>query len=222
MKGAAAAPGPLRAQAVDAAIRDFTEAIRLRANYHEALRHRAALNYVTGHPDRCLEDLEAGLRIDPDDSSALFDLATYHQRTGNPEKALGFFARALEIDPENFRALNNRASLKMERKDYAGARSDLERALRISPDHLASRINLACCRDLLGETTEGIRIVNEILDRQPKYARGYYTRGMLRTHVAEWGAALQDLEAAASLDPQEFGAPLRATREEVRRRAGLR
>jgi serine/threonine protein kinase/Tfp pilus assembly protein PilF len=222
MKGAAAAPGPLRAQAVDAAIRDFTEAIHLRANYHEALRHRAALNYVTGHPDRCLEDLEAGLRIDPDDSSALFDLATYHQRTGNPEKAFAFFARALEMDPGNFRALNNRASLKMERKDYAGARSDLERALRISPDHVASRINLACCRDLLGETNEGIRIVNEILDRQPKYARGYYTRGMLRTHLADWGAALQDLEQAASLDPQEFGAPLRATREEVRRRAGLR
>ncbi len=202
------------------ALRDYTEAIRMRVNYHDAYRYRAALYFQVGHKDECLADLQWGLRMDPADSVALSDLGTYFQRTARPDDALAYYGRALEIDPDNLRALSNRATIKTERKDYAGARADLERALKVNPDSIPATVNLAAVRDYEGQTEEAVALLSKVLARQTMFSRGYFMRGVYRYKLQRWAEALDDLEKASGIDPATYAASTRTLQEELRKRLG--
>ncbi len=214
------ATGEERLDLPNRALRDFSEAIRLRPNYHEAYRHRGAVYFLAGKGDECLADLQAGLRMNPADSAALSDLGTYFQRTKRPDAALDYYARALQADPDNFRALSNRSSIRMAQKDYAAARADLEHALKVNPDHVAGIFNLAATRDAMGDTEEAIRLVSTVLARQPMFARGYWSRAVFRYKLGRWAEALDDLEKAVGIDPANYEAVCRPHLEDCRKRLG--
>ena len=202
------------------ALRDYTEAIRMRANYHEAYRSRAALFFSVGRLDPCLADLKWGIQMDPAASTAHSDLGTYFQHTRRPEEALNCYARALELDPENIRALSNRAAIKTERRDYPGARADLESALKVNPDSIPATLNLSAVLDFQGDTEAAVGLLSKVLARQPMLARGYYMRGVYQNKLKRWAEALDDLEKAAGIEPREFEASTAPLVAELRKRLG--
>jgi tetratricopeptide (TPR) repeat protein len=207
-----------RADLVEDAIADYSEAIRLRANYPAALRMRGAAYFMTGRGPEARADFEAGLRISPDDAEALSDLGTYLLRTGDPERALEHYDRAIAADPACFRALTNRASLRMKRRDLAGARTDLDAALRVEPNHRAALYNLAALEDQEGRSAEAIRILDGVLRLDDRFAIGFHARGVIRFKQRDWSRALDDLEKAAALDPRPMDPSTRAAMEECRAR----
>ncbi|MBI3854817.1 MAG: protein kinase, partial [Planctomycetes bacterium] len=88
-KSTPVARGALLKDAID----DYTEALRLRVNYVEALRMRGAALWQSGRPEDAFKDFQAVIRLNPYDSQALSDLATYYQRNGQVPEADRFDRR---------------------------------------------------------------------------------------------------------------------------------
>jgi serine/threonine-protein kinase len=183
------------------AVADYSEALRLRANYLAALRMRGGAHWYSGRPDLALADFQAILRLHPRDSQALSDLGTYHQRSGRPEEALDYFDRAIAIDPRNYRAYSNRASIRLSQSRPAEAKTDAEQALKSRPHYLAAMNNLAAACYLLGEKNEALRRFDEILTQSPHLTRARSSRAVIHYEAGHWKEALQDLERAVSEDP---------------------
>jgi tetratricopeptide (TPR) repeat protein len=211
-------PGP-RAELRRKSLEDYTQALRLRANYPAAFRARGALLWYLGRPDEAFADFQAVLAMDPRDSRALSDIGTYHQRKGQNMLALDFFDRALASDAKNYRALTNRAALYLEQAKVAEARQDLEAALLANPRHLAAQFNLAGALYRLGERTAALKRLDDLLVRVPNFTRARYTRGVIYFEGKQWKEALDDFEKSVSADPS-LAPQLRSSIDECRRQLG--
>jgi eukaryotic-like serine/threonine-protein kinase len=183
------------------AIQDYTEALKLRANYLGALRMRGGANWYSRRPDLAFADFQTILQFHPRDSQALSDMGTYHTRSGRPEEALDYFERALAVDPRNFRAYSNRASVHLSQSHPEKAKVDAEQALKIRPHYLAAMNNLAAACYMLGDKAEALRRFDEILVQSPLLTKARSSRGVVHYESGHWKEALQDLERSVAEDP---------------------
>lgn len=83
----------------DAAIADYTEAIRRDASNGEALNNRAWTYYRTGRAREGLPDADAAVRLLAKEAYAWDTRAHIHEALGNRDAALSDYRAALAIDP---------------------------------------------------------------------------------------------------------------------------
>jgi len=88
----------------DAAIADFTDAIRLNPGYPAPYAHRADAYQERGRLDLALADLTTVIGLLPDDADSYADRGDIHALLGNRERAIADFTAALKRDPRNEQA----------------------------------------------------------------------------------------------------------------------
>jgi Uncharacterized homolog of PrgY (pheromone shutdown protein) len=81
----------------DMAIKDFSEAIRLRANYAVAWHNRANAWYSKGELDKALADINRSLAINPSFAGAYASRANILRLLGNSESAAADFEEAQRL-----------------------------------------------------------------------------------------------------------------------------
>jgi tetratricopeptide (TPR) repeat protein len=200
-------------------VEDFTQALRLRANYIEALRRRGGSLWFQGRRPEALADLQSVLRLTPENSQALSDLGTYYQRSGQNEQALQYFERAIAADARNFRAYGNRASLRLGQNRPADAARDADQALKIRPEYISAGINRAVASYRMGDPVEALRRLDEILARSPRFSGARTTRAAIYLDSGRWKEALADYEQVVAEVPSE-AERLRPPMEACRARLG--
>jgi tetratricopeptide (TPR) repeat protein len=95
----------------DAAIVDFTEAIRLNPQYPAPYSHRAEAYQEKGQLDLALADLTTVIGLLPDDADSYVDRGEVHALLGNHDSAVADFRTALKLDPHNDQAREGLRSL---------------------------------------------------------------------------------------------------------------
>jgi tetratricopeptide (TPR) repeat protein len=184
------------------ALEDYTEAIRICANYYSARRFRGALYFELGRLEEAWKDFEEGMRINPTDSFALCDVGTFLDRTDRKAEALEYYQKAIDANPRNYRAWSNRGTVRMGRKDYAGARQDFQKALEIHPHYIPARNNLAIAHFYEGDEAGALRLLDEVIRDNPGVANAVWTRGQIHYQRGRWREAIADFEKAAEADPR--------------------
>lgn len=160
----------------EAAIADFTEALRLDPNRASAHLRRALAFAELKEHERAAEDLEAYLQLaeseppDPEELLlALSKLGECRLETDEGEAAVTAFNRAIETEPTSVAAWIGRARgwLLSDRRDQAI--SDLTQAIELWPE----------C------------------------AEAYSERGLIHKEQGDYAAALDDYSRAVELDPRQ-------------------
>lgn len=95
----------------DAAIADYSAAIRLDPKNGEAFNNRAWTHYRAGRPSQALADADAAVRMLGTEAYVWDTRAHIHARLGNREAAIKDFRAALAIDPANAASKAGLASL---------------------------------------------------------------------------------------------------------------
>jgi tetratricopeptide (TPR) repeat protein len=95
----------------DAAIADFTEAIRLNPQYPAPYSHRAEAYQEKQQLDLALTDLTTVIRLLPDDADSYVDRGEVHALLGNHDSAVADFRTALRLDPHSDQAREGLRSL---------------------------------------------------------------------------------------------------------------
>ena len=94
-----------RAGNYDAAVADYSKAIRLNPKYGAALNNRAVAYRTKGDLPRALADLALAIRLNPKSAQAFTNRGLIHLKLGNRDRAIVDFRRAVALKPSHRIAL---------------------------------------------------------------------------------------------------------------------
>jgi tetratricopeptide (TPR) repeat protein len=152
-----------------------------------------------------LRDAEASiikwLEIDPNNPEAFYLQGRLAEALDNRLGGAESYRRSVEIDPEQDAARLRLAALLLELGQYPEALPHLEYLRHRQPDNVEVVLNLAVCKDQLGEGDEAMRLLNEALAKQPRFPEALVERGKLHVRALRWAEAEADLREAVRLQP---------------------
>jgi len=148
------------------------------------------------------------------------------QGEGNLEQALAFARQAVEANPDFSFALVRVAELEFSFGRLKPAKSAVARALQLSPKNAQAVALHGFVLSAENRIGDALKEFGRAIELDGKLANGWLGRGLCRFRQGQTGAALDDLQMAATVEPQraslrsclakawsEVGATDKATRE---------
>jgi len=170
----------------------------------EALTRGYLRQYRLGEAHMCID---LWLQKQPDNPQALCLKGQFHlDYERAPDRAVASYRRAVELDPEHEEARLGLAIVLLESKSFAEAGGHLEHLRRCQPDNLRVQVGVAQCRDALGDVDTALRLVDDVLARQPEYAPALSLRGQLALERGEYAEAETWLRHAVDRAPGDHPA----------------
>ncbi|MDR2662502.1 MAG: CHAT domain-containing protein [Treponema sp.] len=120
---------------LDAAIADWTEAIRLNPEDAYAYYNRGVAYKNQGDLDRAIADYTAALALNPELAEAYNNRGLAYAAKGDLDRAVADYTAAINLNPEYAYAYNNRGNAYQAKGDLDRAVADYTAALALNPDH---------------------------------------------------------------------------------------
>jgi tetratricopeptide (TPR) repeat protein len=170
----------------------------------EALTRGYLRQYRLGPALNCLERWK---QDQPDNPQlfyleGLFKLDYVHSSTG----AVNSYRRAVELDEDHEEARLGLAVALMHDKNFAEAAEHFRRLLQGQPDNERVQVALAECLEGLGENAEALRLVDDVLAREPHMPAALSMRGQLALDEGQLAEAETWLRQALRGDPKDHRA----------------
>lgn len=170
----------------------------------EALTNGYLRQYRLGQARLCLDRWK---REQPDNPQAfylegLLNLDYLHDSS----RAVASYRRAVELDASHEEARLGLAVALLMDKNTAEAAEQFERLLQSQPDNARVQVGLAECLDGLGRTDEAIRLLNDVLSRQPQLPSALSLRGQLAVKNGQWSEGAEALSQAIRGNPLDHRA----------------
>lgn len=127
------------------ALRDLTEAIRLRPDDYRGYLHRAAVYAKMDRYEEAIDDYDRSLAQNPQFGLTYFNRANATMRLGDAEKAIEDYTRFVERFVDHVGGYFNRALAYAEVGDYGKALSDFDRVITLDPGQTKALL----CRGIL-------------------------------------------------------------------------
>ena len=143
--------------ALDAALDDYNEAIRLSPQDAEAYWRRGLLCYALRNFDGAIADYTHTIELRETDRHIPFhNRANARQMTGDLQGAEADYDEALRLNPKYAVSYANRGIVRYDLGDYGGAIADYTDALALDPDMVEAYFNRANARRVQGEIREAL------------------------------------------------------------------
>jgi tetratricopeptide (TPR) repeat protein len=173
-----------------AAIEDYTQAIRLQPNYAKAFLQRGKSRGRWGDLAGAIEDFGAAIRFQPDNASAYYNRGVARDALNDRQGAVEDYTQAIRLKPDYPSAYNNRGGARTELGDHQGAVDDYTQALRLRPDDAKTYHNRGISRGRLNDHRGAIEDFERALELAPGAASAVQTEQSLqaaRRKLAEQG-----------------------------------
>jgi tetratricopeptide (TPR) repeat protein len=183
------------------AIDDFSRALELKPDYHDAIANRGMARRGLRQFDQAIADFDRAMALKPG-----FEV-TYHQRgvtwfmMGQNERAIRDFDEAIRLKPDYLAALRNRASAHLGLAHWDPAIADLTEVVRLQPGDTRAHRERCMARAVPGKDL-ALALVD--CNRAVTLGRDDRTldaRGFLHFRMSNFPAAREDLEASLALKP---------------------
>ncbi len=115
----------------NAAIADYTEALRHNPSYAAAYYNRGTSYNETGRQAEAIVDFTAAIRLNPNYTNAYFNRGAAHARSGDYPRAIDDFTAAIRLNPNLAAAYRNRSICYRRLGDTARADADAARAAEL-------------------------------------------------------------------------------------------
>jgi tetratricopeptide (TPR) repeat protein len=120
----------------DKAIKDCTQAIRLKPDYAYAFNNRGLAYRKKGETNKAIKDLSEAIRLKPDDALAYYNRGLAYEERGETNKAIKDYTEAIRLDPDS--EWSNDLERKAKSKAALPNRSDLSTIT--NPDEKAAAL----------------------------------------------------------------------------------
>jgi tetratricopeptide (TPR) repeat protein len=184
----------------DAAIKAFTEAIRLEPQLTDAYKRRGFAYGRKGEQEKAIADFSEAIRLAPDDAEAYRNRGVSHGMKGDHDKAIADFTVAIRLEP-NAPTYCNRSTAYFNKNDLDKAIADCTEALRLKPDCAEAYFSRGLSYGKKGDLDKAIADLTAAIRLQPD-ALLYYNLGVAHKLNGESGKAVDDLVKAIRLDPK--------------------
>jgi tetratricopeptide (TPR) repeat protein len=166
--------------------------------------------YRAGDPQNAIRQYQQALKCNPQNADAYQRLGflLYHVQK-QPKEGLAYLQKALQINPNHAMAHYD-LGMALSFQDNPGlAVNHLRQAIKLMPDGLDKQYNALDMRMSLAETlvrlgniTEAIACLREVVKRDPQYAPAHYQLAMAAAAKGTINEALAALNQAINADPK--------------------
>lgn len=189
----------------DEALEAINKAIQIKPEDAMGYNMRARIHALKEDLKASLADLDQALKVDDENIPALLMRARVYSATDENEKALADVNRALELRPGLVQGLELRSALLAATDKLEDAIGDLRKLLHADPERIEWRLQLAMYHQADGRPRKAIQLFNEILEDDSKNWLALRGRGDAYISIGNHQKALEDLEAAHKLQPENSG-----------------
>ena len=190
----------------DAAIVDYTQAIRLKPDYALAHYNRGNAKYDLKEYFAAIADYDTAIRLKPDYALAHYNRGNAKYDLKQYAAAIADYTQAIRLNPDDAAAYNNRGVAKSHLKQYFAAIADYDTAIRLDPDYALAYVNRGVAKANLKQYFAAIADYDTAIRYKPDYALAYVKRGLAKAALEQRFAAISDYDTAIRLKPDYAGA----------------
>jgi tetratricopeptide (TPR) repeat protein len=128
----------------DRAIREYTEAIRLKPNEAAAYLARACAYDEKQDYDRAIADYSKLIQLKPRDALVYFARGRAYYEKENYDKAIADYNEAVRLEPNDAMTYYSRGCAYDGKEDYDRAIADYSETIRLDPHHVNAYIRRGC------------------------------------------------------------------------------
>ncbi len=185
----------------DAAIDDYTTALKLEPDFPAALLSRSQSlsdrdDNAKGDLDKAIGDLTTLIGRFKDSAELIMNRGYIYSRDHRYDEAAGDFTEVLRLRPKSSGALRARAGIYAELKQFDQAAEDYDRAIALEPDLPISYIARGNFRSQLGQDAEAIADFDRAIELYPSAAEAYSGRAYVLLQQGNLKAALKGFDQA--------------------------
>ncbi len=147
--------------------------------------------------------LQRWRQAQPDNPQTFFVEGEIDDCEGMAAEATACYRQVLQIDPQHEEAHLKLTAALLEQRAFTEAVPHLEHLRQCQPDNLLVLVRLAACRAFLGKSEEAVRLLEDVLTRQPNFAPALAERGKIALDCAEYAAAEHWLREAVTRNPSD-------------------
>ena len=195
-----------QAQVYDAAIADFTSALRLDPDNAGIYRERGSAYSSNGDPDRAIADYTQALGLNPNFALAYIARGIAYKNKRDYDRAITDYDQAIRLDPNYAAAYNNRGIAYRNKNDYDRAIADYDQTLRLNPNFADAYNNRGIAYYYKRDYDRAITDYDQAIRLNPNYADAYNNRGYAYYLKNDFDHAIADYEAALQIDPNHANA----------------
>jgi tetratricopeptide (TPR) repeat protein len=194
----------------EAALADFSEAMRLDPRFVGAMLDRAIVRGVKGDLEGALADVNAAIDLEPGNAELFNVRAMTYAKTGDVSKAIADLNLAIALNPRLARAWINRGDIYRNERRFDSAISDYSQALRLEPRNAEIYNARGLSLQAVGRIDESIADLDEAIKLDHRFAAAYSNRGLSYATKGDFGRAIVEYDQAIEIDANS--APSRGNR----------
>jgi lipoprotein NlpI/V8-like Glu-specific endopeptidase len=189
----------------DAAIEDYTTALKLEPDYPAALLSRS--QSLSERDDKAKKDLETAIsdlttligRF-KDSAELIMNRGYFYSRDRRFAEAAADFSDVLRLRPKSSGALRARAGAYADLKQFDKAAADYEKAIDLEPDLPTSYIARGNFRSQLGQDTDALADFDRAISLYPAAAEAHSGRAYVLLQQGNFKAAIKGFDQALKYD----------------------
>lgn len=186
---------------------DFDQCIEAGYQTQEPLYGlRGVCREKTGDFEDAIEDLRIALKKQPDHAQYLDSIGLSYFAIGESKTAIRYFAKGIEAHPDLPLFRKRRGLIYFIEANYKEAERDLDTYMQADEGDAEVLQMKASCRYLAGDLAAAAGMATRAIGANPQLGLPYFTRGRVYYDIAQYDNAVQDLERAVALLPDDENA----------------
>ncbi|HEY7425294.1 MAG TPA: tetratricopeptide repeat protein [Gemmataceae bacterium] len=185
----------------DAAISDYTEAIRLDSRYAWAYANRGLTLIKKERYAEAIPDLDQAIGLDRSLADAYLNRGIAHHQLGHHDLAFADYAQVLRLKPDDMLALHNRGVIYFLKGEDDRAIADFTAVLEHEPANADACLQRGHAYLIKHRWQEAVRDLSAAVRLEPKNADAYYLRSFARESQGDKAGAEADRREAERIDP---------------------
>ncbi len=191
---------------MEAAIVDYSAALRLNPQDPDILFHRGIAYAELGDPENAISDFNIALSLNPHDVDSYYYRGLAQRRLKDYPSADEDFTEVLRLDSHNADAYYQRGMVRSKMGDLEGAIADFGEVIHLSPRCADAYYLRGNARNKQGDLEEAVADYNTAIRLNHQHIEAYYLRGDAHYQKGNLTRAIEDFTDAIRLNPEHVEA----------------
>ncbi|HEX2855194.1 MAG TPA: tetratricopeptide repeat protein [Opitutaceae bacterium] len=191
---------------IDEAILQFTQTLKLRADFPEARNNLGTALLRQGRTGEAIVEFQKALSVRANFGLARYNLGTVLLENGRTDEAVAELEKAAALQPGDLLTRLNLGNARLQKGQLDGAIAQYRAALAIDPINPDLHHNLGQAFLQKGQPEAAIVHFQTALKIDPNHANAHYMLGEMSLHRAQWDDAVMHFQKTLSVQPNDADA----------------